>query len=153
MLLQFCPQCGINKGPPISNSNITSAYDSYISPDIKPHNFLKLQSLVSRPTRWRGATHPVGLLGGLVPRRQDHVAGAVAGGGAAGRGLGGGGGARAAGVLLGIVGVAAVQRLGAAPQERVAVSAAGSRGRALAAAALEAGAAPHGAGGRRALPG
>lgn len=56
-------------------------------------------------------------------------------------------------MLLGIVGVAAVQRLGAPPQERVAVSAAGSRRRPFAAAALEAGAAPHGAGARDALPG
>lgn len=115
--------------------------------------FVKLHSAASRQTRWPGATHPLGLLSRLVPRRQHHVAGAVARGGATGRGLGGGGGARAAGVMLGVVGVAAVQRLGAPPQQRVAVSAAGPRGRALAAAALEAGAAPHGAAGRDALSG
>lgn len=115
--------------------------------------FVKLQSMASRQTCWRGATHPLRLLGRLVPRRQDHIAGAIARGGAAGRGLGGRGGAWAAGVLLGIVGVAAVQRLGAPPQERVAVSAARSRSRALATAALEAGAAPHGAGRRDTLPG
>lgn len=115
--------------------------------------FVKLPPMASGQTSWRGATHPLGLLGRLVPGRQHHIAGAVARGGAAGRGVGGGGGARAAGVLLGIMGVAAVQRLRAPPQERVAVAAAGSRSRALAAAALEAGAAPHGAGARDALPG
>lgn len=56
-------------------------------------------------------------------------------------------------MLLGVVGVAAVQRLRAPSQERVAVPAAGPRGRALAAPALEAGAAPHRAGGHGALPG
>jgi len=90
-------------------------------------------------------THPVRLLRGLVPRRQHHVASGAPGRGAAGRGGGGvdGRGAWAAGVLLRVVCVAAVRGPGAASQERVAVPAPGSRPGRSAAAALQAGAAPH----------
>lgn len=44
-------------------------------------------------------------------------------GGAAGRGVSGGGGSGTACVLLRIMGAAAMQRLGAAPQEGISVSA------------------------------
>lgn len=88
-------------------------------------------------------TYPICLLCGLVLWWHHNIATSISRGGAAGCGVSGGRGSWAARMLLWIMGVAAMQGLGATPQERIPVSTTRSRTGPLTAPALEAGPTPH----------